>query len=258
MTSHTPTVDIRHGSYDTALSDVKADLIFTSPPYNIGSKAPRKDGQRKFGKYDPKSYGGITGYPDTLPEDVYQDQQEAFLLWCAQHLTKDGVLVYNHKPRRVKGELILPSEWFARPEVKKELVLMEEITWNRKSTHNHCKQMMWNISEKLYVFKKRGGKYPLDNAFGLPQRNDVWEINRPASTGGHACPFSTELAEAVIMAWSKEGDLVCDPYAGSCTTGVAAYDLGRNFVGSEREHEYYLLSKARVDAYIQGAEPLSA
>lgn len=258
MTSHTPTIDIRHGSYDTALSDVKADLIFTSPPYNIGSKAPRKDGQRKFGKYDPKSYGGITGYPDTLPEDVYQDQQEAFLLWCANHLTKDGVLVYNHKPRRVKGELILPSEWFSRPSVKKELVLMEEITWNRKSTHNHCKQMMWNISERLYVFKKRGGKYPLDNAFGIPQRNDVWEINRPASTGGHACPFSTELAEAVILAWSKEGDLVCDPYAGSCTTGVAAYGLGRDFVGSEREHVYYLQSKARVDAYIQGAATLSA
>ena len=65
------TTGIRLGAYQATLQDQveTLDLIFTSPPYNIGSKSPRIDGQRKKGKYDPKSYGSITGYADNLPED---------------------------------------------------------------------------------------------------------------------------------------------------------------------------------------------
>lgn len=234
-------IDIRHGAW---ASDVAADLIFTSPPYNIGSKSPRKDGQRKHGKFDAKSYGGITGYPDALPEDEYQDQQEQFLLWCAEHLTSNGTLVYNHKPRRKNGAMIHPAQWFLRPEVTRVLTLMEEVTWDRGSTHNHGRGLLWPHTERLYIFRRADGAYALDNVSGLPQRSDVWRINRPPSTKGHfqrkhACPFSMELAEAVLTAYSREGDLVCDPYSGSGTTAAAALAMGRRFVGTERESNYY-------------------
>lgn len=251
MTNHTPTIDLRHGTFTTVLSDVKADLIFTSPPYNIGSKAPRRDGQRKDGKFDPKSYGGITGYADTLPKDVYQKHQVEFFLWAAEHLTENGVLVYNHKPRRQNGEMIHPALWFLDPEVSLVLTLMEEVVWDRGSTHNHAKKLMWPHTERLYVFRRADGKYPLVNSAELPQRSDVWRINRPATTGGHACPFSTELATAVIAAWSKPGDLVCDPYTGSGTTAAAAFDMGRNFVGSEKLKKYHTLATKRLAEYTE-------
>lgn len=240
------TADIRHGAFTKVLDDVHADLIFTSPPYNIGSRAPRKDGYRAEGKFDPKSYGGITGYADTLPEDAYQNQQAKFLIWCSEHLARDGVLVYNHKPRRKNGAMIHPAAWFLRPEVTRVLTLMEEVTWDRGSTHNHSPAMMWNHTERLYVFRRTDGTYPLRNSADLPQRSDVWRINRPATTGGHACPFSTELADAVIAAWSKPGDLVCDPYTGSGTTAVAALRAGRRFVGSEKLRKYHKLAVERV------------
>lgn len=249
MTHTAPTIDIRHGSWKTALNDVTADLIFTSPPYNIGSKSPRKDGQRNKGKFDTKSYGGITGYADTLPENVYQNQQAEFMVWCAEHLSTNGILVYNHKPRRVDGSMIHPAAWFLRPEVSRVLTLMEEVVWDRGSTHNHARQLMWPHTERLYVFRRADGIYPLANTAALPQRSDVWKINRPATPGGHACPFSTELAEAVITAWSRPGDLVCDPYTGSGTTAAAAYDLGRNFVGSEKLAKYHKLAVERLAAY---------
>lgn len=50
MKQTVPHFEIRHGSYEDALVDIRANLIFTSPPYNIGSKAPRRDGYRKHGK----------------------------------------------------------------------------------------------------------------------------------------------------------------------------------------------------------------
>src|SRR6516162_8155214 len=89
---------IHLGNYNDVLQDVRADLIFTSPPYNIGSKAPRQDGFRRSGKFDPKSYGAIHDYPDDLPESIYQQQQIDFFHWAASHITINGTLVYNHKP----------------------------------------------------------------------------------------------------------------------------------------------------------------
>jgi len=238
------------GDYRETLRNVEASLIFTSPPYNIGSKSPRRDGQRKNGKYDPKSYGAVTGYPDALPEDEYQAQQAEFMLWCADHLTNDGVLVYNHKPRRRNGVMIHPAQWFLRDDVQRRLCLMEEVVWDRGSTHNHSNRLMWPQTERLYVFRKADGTYPLLNDGSLPYRSDLWRIalnSRAASSIGHNVPFDLELAEAVISAWSKPGGVVCDPYSGSGTTGVAAVRLGRQFVGSERVRAYWVAANRRLE-----------
>lgn len=233
------------GDYRQVLAHIKADLILTSPPYNIGSKSERCDGFRRSGKFDPKSFGAIRDYPDALNEPEYQDQQVEFLIWCADHLTKDGILVYNHKPRRRKMAMIHPCQWLLRREVSARLTLMEEVIWNRGSTHNHGRQLMWPQTERLYVFCRAGGRYKLDNNEKLIYRSDLWNIAR-APSNGHNAPFPIALAEAVIEAWSKEGDLVCDPYAGSCTTGVAALALGREFEGAEILSKYFKLALARL------------
>jgi DNA modification methylase len=240
-------LDIRHGDYREVLSDFRARLILTSPPYNLGSKAPRKDGMRKLGKYDPKSFGGIRDYPDNLPEDEYQDSQEAFFIWCADHLTEDGILAYNHKLRRRDYRLISPHEWFLRPAVTKLLTFVEEIVWDRGSTHNHEKSMFWPQTERVYVFRRAGGRYRFRNHDKLPHRSDIWRINR-AKNIGHCAPFPLELAETMILAWSEPGDLVADPFLGSGTAAVAAKKLGRRFIGSEIVEKFYKLALDRLAA----------
>jgi len=234
-------INLYLGDYRTCLQNILADLIFTSPPYNIGSKSPRNDGVRRLGKYDPKSYGAIRDYPDDLPEDEYQEQQVEFLIWAAAHLKQNGVLVYNHKPRR-NGRMIVPAEWFLRPTVRERLVLMEEIIWDRDSTHNHCPQMMWNVSERLYVFRRPEGRYLLNNR----KYSDVWRIKR-ASANGHNAPFPLELAERVVGEFSRRGGLVCDPYLGSGTTAIAAQNLGRRFEGAEILEKYHTMAKERLE-----------
>lgn len=240
--------DLRLGRYDRVLGDVRADLIFTSPPYNIGSRGKRQDGFRKVGRFDPKSYGAIRDYPDSLPEGRYQDQQAEFLLWAADHLTDDGTLVYNHKPRRKKGSMIHPAQWFLRPDVQQRLTLMEEVVWDRGSTHNHGRKLLWPQTERLYVFRLADGDYRLQNTEDLPERADVWRIPLTPRTNGHNAPFVLTLARAVIQAFSRPGDLVCDPYMGSGTTAVAASELGRRFAGAEVLEKYHQLSLERVAA----------
>lgn len=241
-----PHVDIRHGSYDDVLDDVEADLILTSPPYNVGSRAARDDGQRRHGRYDRKSFGAIRDYPDDLPEPDYQDSQARFLVWAAHHLAYGGVLVYNHKPRRKGKRLIHPGEWFLRPEVTADLTLMEEIIWDRGSTHNHCPNLMWPHTERLYVFKRAGDPYKLRNTANMTQRSDVWRLPLTTNNGGHNAPFTVALAKAAIETWSNPGDLICDPYMGSGTTAVAAIELGRRVVGAEILDKYFVMAKGRA------------
>ena len=248
------TLNLRLGSYADVLTDQvnSIDLIFTSPPYNIGSKSPRIDGRRKTGKYDPKSYGGITGYADSLPEDTYQDQQVDFLRWCVTALKEDGVLVYNHKPRRKNGVMIHPMQWLlAVP----DLVLMEEIIWDRRSTHNHANKLFWPTTERLYVFKKAEAPYRFLNTSELEFRDDHWDIPlsaRKASERSHACPFSNRLTENVVRAFTAAGQTVCDPYSGSGTTAMVSAQLGRNFVGAEKDSAYHAAALERIQT-IQSA-----
>ena len=238
-------VDLRLGSYDNVLDDVQADLIFTSPPYNIGSKSPAKTGKRnaEAGTYDPKSYRGIREYEDNLPEGEYQQQQIEFLDWCGRHLRPDGVVVYNHKLRRKDRRMAHPMEWILRS----NLELMDEVVWDRGSTHNHCQQMMWQHTERLFVLRRCGDRYLLKNTKELGYRSDIWRLGR-APVNGHNAPFPEALARAVVKAWSRPGDLVCDPYAGSGTTAVASRDLGRNFIGAELLPEYHAKALARISA----------
>jgi DNA modification methylase len=231
------------GDYRDVLVSTVADLIFTSPPYNIGSKGERKDGRRRNGEFDPKSFGAIRGYFDAYSEEDYRNQQIEFLGWCAAHLKPNGTLVYNHKPIRRNKCLIHPAEWFLT--VKHQLTLMEEIIWDRGSTHNHDKTMMWPHTESLYVFRKSNGVYRLENTSEIPFRSNVWRINR-AKNLGHCAPFPLELAEAVIQTWSQRGDLVCDPYSGSGTTALACRQLRRRFEGAELVEEYHKLACRRL------------
>lgn len=245
-----PFSELLCGSYDSTPAHYtgSVDLIFTSPPYNIGSKSPRIDGRRKQGGYDPKSYGGITGYADSLPENTYQDQQVAFLRWCVSMLTDDGVLVYNHKPRRKNMGMIHPMQWILRVP---QLQLMEEVVWDRGSTHNHANRLFWPTTERLYVLRKADGDYRFVNKPELAFRSDVWRIplsSRKATESSHACPFSESLASAVITAFTDPGQLVCDPYTGSGTTAMAAARLGRSFVGTELSKKYHADTSHRLAA----------
>ena len=237
-------MQLLQGTYEKTLNKYRADLILTSPPYNIGSSSAAKTGRRQHGLYDAKSYRSICEYPDNLPECEYQAQQLDFMYWAADHLTDDGVLVYNHKPRRKNGRIIHPLTWAQHCN---ELNLVEEIVWDRGSTHNHCPQMMWQQTERLYVFRKRGGKYHLHNTnkTGLPQQSDVWRVPR-APVNGHNAPFPLSLAEAAILAWCPEDGLVMDPYTGSGTTAIAAHNCGRDFVGSEALKKYHALALKRI------------
>lgn len=236
------TFALHNGDYKEVING-NFNLIFTSPPYNIGSKSPARIlGRRRYGIFDPKSFRGITDYSDTLPEDAYQKQQQEFLVWCSEHLLPEGVVVYNHKDRRKNKRMLSPETWFP-----KELVLVDRVIWDRGSTHNHDKTQLWSHTEFLYILKRREDRnyYFNNEADGCPDsRSNVWRI--PRSPSWHNASFPLKLALRVVRKWCPPSGSVCDPYSGSGTTMAACVELNRNFIGSEIKTEFYLKCVDRI------------
>jgi DNA modification methylase len=64
--------------------------------------------------------------------------------------------------------------------------------------------------------------------------------------GKHPTQKPVELLERIILASTKPGDLVLDPFMGSGTTGVAALKHGRRFVGIDKESQFVDLAEKRL------------
>ena len=77
------------------------------------------------------------------------------------------------------------------------------------------------------------------------RRNNWWYIPVGVNTTSHPAVFPSSIARDHIVSWSDEGDTVLDPFLGSGTTRIAAYDLNRQFIGFEISEEYFRLQEER-------------
>ena len=73
------------------------------------------------------------------------------------------------------------------------------------------------------------------------QKGNIWSYitgSKKGETGNHPAPFPEALVKDHITSWSKKGDIVLDPFAGSGTTAKMSLLMDRNFVCFEKEKEY--------------------
>ena len=77
-------------------------------------------------------------------------------------------------------------------------------------------------------------------------KRDVWFIPTGSFKGAHFAVMPEKLVEPCILAGSKEGDIVLDPFTGSGTVAVVALRHQRNFVGIELSPEYAQIAEKRI------------
>jgi DNA modification methylase len=80
-------------------------------------------------------------------------------------------------------------------------------------------------------------------------KRDVWWVGtraNPWTKGKHFATFPEALIEPMILAGSRSGDIVLDPFAGSGTSGAVALRLGRRFQGIELNPEYAAICRRRI------------
>ena len=77
------------------------------------------------------------------------------------------------------------------------------------------------------------------------KRNNIWRFDTQKNSD-HPAPFPEQLANDHIISWSNENDIVFDPFLGSGTTGKMAVLNNRNFIGIEKEENYFNIAKKRI------------
>ena len=97
---------------------------------------------------------------------------------------------------------------------------------------------------------KRGG---LCKRGEYGRRFNIWRYNngkynssKDVKAFKHPAIFPEKLAQDHILSWSNEGDIILDPFMGSGTTCLAAKNLNRQFIGIEKDQEYYNICIERL------------
>jgi DNA modification methylase len=82
---------------------------------------------------------------------------------------------------------------------------------------------------------------------GMRNRRSVWTVQTRPYKGAHFATFPPALIEPCILAGSKSGDIVLDPFMGSGTTAQVALQHGRQYIGCELNPEYGSLQQERIN-----------
>ena len=77
-------------------------------------------------------------------------------------------------------------------------------------------------------------------------KRSVWSIPTRPFKGAHFATYPPQLIEPCVLAGTKSGDLILDPFAGSGTTGLVALRHGRSFIGCELNENYAAIARHRI------------
>jgi len=209
-------------------------LMFTSPPYNLGTKNGGASGMNVKSLAAKSLANGYASYSDDMEQGDYDAWQEEIVhaMWDA--LTDDGAIFYNHKPRVQGGMLKLPTDYGA------SLPLRQIIVWDRMTGMNFSSSFFLPKSEWIVVWAKPEWRLASKSA---SQIGDVWRIS-PENADDHPAPFPLALPMTAISATTAQ--VICDPFMGSGTTLRAAKDLGRRAIGIEIDERYCEIAAKRL------------
>ncbi|MGE0595656.1 MAG: site-specific DNA-methyltransferase [Hyphomonadaceae bacterium] len=231
-----------------ALPDASIDLVFADPPYNLqlGGGLTRPD---------QSIVDGVDDDWDKFQDfAAYDSFTRAWMSECHRVLKPDGaiwVIGSYHNIFRVGAVLQDLGFWVLNDIVWRKTNPMPNFKGTRFT--NAHETLIWAAKSKAskYTFHYDALKMLNDD---LQMRSD-WSI--PLCTGAerlkdregrkaHPTQKPEALLHRIVLATSRPGDLILDPFFGTGTTGAAAKRLGRSYLGIEREAAYIRAAEARL------------
>ncbi len=225
-----------------------ADAVFADPPYNLQLNGDllRPNNTR---------VDGVDDAWDRFDDFATYDRFTRDWLNAARHALKDDgslwVIGSYHNIFRVGAILQDLGFWILNDIIWRKTNPMPNFR-GRRFTNAH-ETLIWAAKSRdsRYLFNYEAMKGLNDD---LQMRSD-WTI--PLCTGGerlkneqgqkaHPTQKPEALLYRVILASTKPGDLVIDPFFGTGTTGAVAKKLGRHYIGIEREKDYVDIARQRL------------
>lgn len=212
------------------------DLIFTSPPYNLGISSGGGFPKKKTGKWSGGALSdGYASHSDAMEYAKYVAWQQTVLLACWRLLSDTGAIFYNHKPRVQNGLLSTPLD------LNPDLPVRQIVIWKRDGGINFSPSFYLPSHEWIVIFAKPEFRLRDKEASGA---KDVWEVAQQRDSD-HPAPFPVGLPRIALA--TTNARTVLDPFMGSGSTGVAAVETGCDFIGIEKDAGYFAMAKTRID-----------
>lgn len=219
------------------------DMIFADPPYFLSNGGMSCHAGKRVcvNKGDWDKSKGI--------EETHKFNLE-WLKRCQNILTKDGTIWVSGTSH------IIFSIGFAMQQLG--LKILNDIAWYKVNPPPNlsCRYFTHATETVLWAAKNKDSRHYFNYSLMRKMNNNkqmqsLWSITAPKVEekiyGKHPTQKPLALLERIILASTKEHDIVLDPFTGSSSTGVASYRLGRNFIGIDNNKEYLNLSVKRLN-----------
>jgi modification methylase len=235
------------------LPEKSVDAIFADPPYNL-------------------QLNGDLHRPDQSKVDAVDDHWDQFESFAAYDAFTRAWLLAARRVLKPSGTIWVIGSYhniFRVGAIMQDLGfwILNDIVWRKTNPmpnfrgrrfQNAHETMIWasrDASAKGYTFNYDTMKAANDD---VQMRSD-WLF--PICTGAerlrdekgdklHPTQKPEALLARIMLASTKPGDVILDPFFGSGTTGAVAKRLGRHFVGVEREQSYIDAARDRIEAVV--------
>lgn len=211
------------------------DMIFADPPYFLSTGNGRVNINGQYIKFDKGIWDKVKSRSE---KDAFNKK---WLSKCCQKLKPHGTIWVSGTYHNI----------FSIEKCLDEvgLKIINMIIWQKTDPPVTLSKQRFNFSAEYIIWATRKScknyKFNYDvmkRLNGDKQMTDVWRLSAVGlwekTCGKHPTQKPLKLLYRIILASTNPGDIILDPFAGSCTTGIAANLLGRKFIGIDQEKEY--------------------
>lgn len=214
--------------------DKKCDMIFADPPYFL-SRGYSSKINSEWKNFDKGEWDRITSL------DNINNFNRKWLSACRNVLKDNGTIWVSGTYHNIFS--------VATCLVELGFKVLNIIVWQKSDAKPTLSRNYFNFTTEYLVWARKSEKVThlfncdlMEQINGGARMGDVWRIPFVASwemkQGKHPTQKPLRLLYRIILASTREGETILDPFAGSCTTGIAANLLGRRFIGIDQSKEF--------------------
>ena len=220
------------------------DMIFADPPYFLSNDGITCSG----GKMVSVNKGD---WDRTLTQEDKHKFNKKWIRECYRILKDTGTIWISGTLHNIYSiGMALEEEGFK---------ILNNITWQKTNpppnlackTFTHSTETILWARKDLKKVKYTFNYEVMKQMNGNKQMKDVWttSLTKPSEKkqGKHPTQKPLEILDKIILASTKENDLILDPFCGSSTTGISAVKLNRKYIGIDNKKEYLDLSIRRYE-----------
>ncbi len=212
----------------------QVDMIFADPPYFL-SKNVTKYINGTWKTFDKGEWDRVTSL------DKINEFNKQWLSECRKVLKDNGTIFVSGTYHNIFSVASCMMELGYK--------ILNIICWQKSDANPTLSRNYFCFTTEYIVWAKKCENIPhyfncdlMEQMNGGKRMTDVWRIPFLSSwelrCGKHPTQKPLRLLYRIILASTRKGDTILDPFAGSCTTGIAANLLGRRFIGIDQSKEY--------------------